>query len=84
MKSSLLFVWTAAFFLAHFSQCVSGKDCVCELKNLVRPFPIEKLDSIRTAANQCMNSITSTEVCGLRDILCTLNILKFDRLTGKE
>ncbi|MCJ8734493.1 hypothetical protein PDJAM_G00235880 [Pangasius djambal] len=62
MKSSLLSVWTAAFFLALFSQCVSGKDCVCELKNLVRPFPMEKLDSIRTAANQCTNSVSSTEL----------------------
>ncbi|KAB5571639.1 hypothetical protein PHYPO_G00227380 [Pangasianodon hypophthalmus] len=62
MKSSLSFVWTAAFFLALFSQCVSGKDCVCELKNLVRPFPVEKLDSIRTAANQCVKSMNAAEL----------------------
>ncbi|MCI4380362.1 hypothetical protein PGIGA_G00239290 [Pangasianodon gigas] len=62
MKSSLLSVWAAAFFLTLFSQCVSGKDCVCELKNLARPFPIEKLDSYHTAANQCVKSTNSAEL----------------------
>ncbi|KAI5617239.1 olfactomedin-4-like, partial [Silurus asotus] len=42
-------------------QCVRGKDCVCELNNLQRPFPMEKLDSILSAADQCMKSITSTQ-----------------------
>ncbi|XP_053486603.1 olfactomedin-4-like [Ictalurus furcatus] len=62
MKSSPLSVWTATFFLTLFSQCVSGKDCVCELKDLQRPFPMEKLDSIHSAANQCNRSITSTQL----------------------
>ncbi|XP_053487518.1 olfactomedin-4 [Ictalurus furcatus] len=62
MKSTLLSVWTAAFFLTLFFQRVSGKDCVCELKNLQRPFPMEKLDSIHTSANQCTKSITSTQL----------------------
>ncbi|KAF4094251.1 hypothetical protein AMELA_G00011120 [Ameiurus melas] len=62
MKSSLLSVWTAAFFLTLFSQCVSGKDCVCDLKSSCHPFPMEKLDSIRTSANQCRKSITSTQI----------------------
>ncbi|KAF4094250.1 hypothetical protein AMELA_G00011090 [Ameiurus melas] len=62
MKSSLLSVYTAAFCLTLFSQCVSGKDCVCELKNLARPFPMEKLNSYSTTANQCTKSITSTQL----------------------
>ncbi|KAM9471099.1 olfactomedin-4-like [Clarias gariepinus] len=62
MKSSLLSVGTAAFSLAFFSQCVSGKDCVCKLNNLQRPFPMERLDSIRTGAFQCNKSITSTQL----------------------
>ncbi|KAK3535358.1 hypothetical protein QTP70_010017 [Hemibagrus guttatus] len=43
-------------------RSVSGKDCVCELKNLQRPFPLEKLDSIQIAANDCTKSITSTRL----------------------
>ncbi|KAG7329520.1 hypothetical protein KOW79_007694 [Hemibagrus wyckioides] len=62
MKSFGLSVRTAAFFLALFSQSVSGKDCVCELENLQRPFPMEKLNSINTAANDCTKSITSTQL----------------------
>ncbi|KAB5571641.1 hypothetical protein PHYPO_G00227400 [Pangasianodon hypophthalmus] len=62
MKSSLLSVWTAAVFLALFSQCVSGKDCMCELKNLARPFPMEKLDSYHTAANQCVKSMNAAKL----------------------
>ncbi|KAF5893470.1 olfactomedin-4-like, partial [Clarias magur] len=42
--------------------CVSGKDCVCELNGLQRPFPMDKLDSIQTAADQCMKSISSAEL----------------------
>ncbi|KAF5893472.1 olfactomedin-4-like, partial [Clarias magur] len=68
MKSSLLSVGAAAFFLAVFSQRVSGKDCVCKLNNLQRPFPMERLDSIRTGAFQCNKSITSTQVMEM-DIL---------------
>ncbi|XP_017328948.1 olfactomedin-4 [Ictalurus punctatus] len=60
MKSSLS-VLTTTFFLVLFSQHVGGKDCVCELNNLLRPFPMEKLDSIHTEASQCNRSITSTQ-----------------------
>ncbi|XP_060784389.1 olfactomedin-4-like [Neoarius graeffei] len=58
MKLSLLSI----LFLVLFSQCVSGKDCACELKNSQRPFPMEKLNSIRTAAKQCSKSITPTQL----------------------
>ncbi|KAG7329518.1 hypothetical protein KOW79_007692 [Hemibagrus wyckioides] len=61
MKPSLVSAWTAAYFLA-LSQSVSGKDCVCELKNLQRPFPTEKLDTILTEASQCNRSITSSQI----------------------
>ncbi|KAI5617235.1 olfactomedin-4-like [Silurus asotus] len=61
MKSSLSAVWAAAFILILLPECVRGKDCVCELNNLQRPFPMEKLDSILSAADQCMKSITSTQ-----------------------
>ncbi|KAG9272023.1 olfactomedin-4-like [Astyanax mexicanus] len=43
-------------------QCVSGKQCVCELKNAVRPFPTAQLDNIHTAASECNTSITSKQM----------------------
>ncbi|XP_060784387.1 olfactomedin-4-like [Neoarius graeffei] len=58
MKSPLLSV----FYLVLFSQCVSGKDCTCELKNSQRPFPMEKLDSIHIEASKCAKTITSTQL----------------------
>ncbi|KAI5105555.1 olfactomedin-4-like [Silurus meridionalis] len=61
MKSSRLSKQTAVFILVLFSQCVSGKDCMCELNTLQRPFPMEKFNSIQTAAGQCTKSITSTQ-----------------------
>ncbi|KAF7707719.1 olfactomedin-4-like [Silurus meridionalis] len=61
MKSFLLSVWTASFIFVHISQCVSGKDCVCELKNLQPPFPMEKLESFLTSAYLCTKTISSTE-----------------------
>ncbi|XP_046705056.1 olfactomedin-4-like [Silurus meridionalis] len=61
MKSFLLSLRTAAFIFILFSECVSGKDCTCELNNLQRPFPMEKLNSILTEADQCTKSITSTQ-----------------------
>ncbi|XP_053361942.1 olfactomedin-4-like [Clarias gariepinus] len=68
MPSSLLSVRSAAIFLVLFSQCVSGKDCVCELNSLQRPFPMDQLDSIQTAADKCMKSISSAELMEM-DIL---------------
>ncbi|TTS49338.1 Olfactomedin-4 [Bagarius yarrelli] len=60
--SSPVSVRTMTLFLALFSQSVSGKECVCELKSLQRPFPMEKLDSIHTEVNKCTKSITSTQM----------------------
>ncbi|XP_053362293.1 olfactomedin-4-like [Clarias gariepinus] len=62
MESSVLSVQTATFFLTLFSQCVSGKDCVCELNILQEPFPMENLDSILTEASLCNRSITLTQL----------------------
>ncbi|KAI5105547.1 olfactomedin-4-like [Silurus meridionalis] len=61
MWPSLLPVQRAAFVLVLLSQCVIGKNCMCELNNIQPPFPMEKLDSIRNAADQCTKSITSTQ-----------------------
>ncbi|KAL6480787.1 hypothetical protein MHYP_G00118200 [Metynnis hypsauchen] len=60
MKSPLLSIWATAVFLTFLSQPVQsagGKQCVCELKNSERPFPMDKLDSIRTAASECNRTI---------------------------
>ncbi|KAK3564839.1 hypothetical protein QTP86_029330 [Hemibagrus guttatus] len=62
MKSYLLSVWTAAIFLALFSQSVRGKDCLCKLNNVQGLFPMSQLDSIHTEADQCNRSITSTQL----------------------
>ncbi|KAF4094256.1 hypothetical protein AMELA_G00011100 [Ameiurus melas] len=69
MKSSLLSILMATFFLALFAQRVSGKDCVCELNNLLRPFPMEKLDSIHTEACQCNRHITSTQLMEVDELM---------------
>ncbi|KAI4895826.1 hypothetical protein NFI96_026612, partial [Prochilodus magdalenae] len=41
---------------------VSGKECVCELRNSESPFPMNKLDSVRTSASQCNRTITPTQM----------------------
>ncbi|XP_027016035.2 olfactomedin-4-like [Tachysurus fulvidraco] len=62
MTSSASSVVTAAIFLFLSYQSVSGKDCACELKTLQRPFPMKQLDSVRTVAERCSRSITSTQI----------------------
>uniref|UniRef100_A0A3B4C395 Olfactomedin-like domain-containing protein n=1 Tax=Pygocentrus nattereri TaxID=42514 RepID=A0A3B4C395_PYGNA len=65
MKSPLLSIWATAVFLTFVSQPVQsagGKQCVCELKNAQRPFPMDKLDNIGTMASQCNRSITPNQM----------------------
>ncbi|XP_036423934.1 olfactomedin-4-like [Colossoma macropomum] len=62
MKSPLLSIWATAVFLTFLSQSASGKQCVCELKNLDRPFPMDKLDNIGTVASECNRTITPNQM----------------------
>ncbi|XP_053362315.1 olfactomedin-4-like [Clarias gariepinus] len=72
MESSLMSVQTAAIFLTLFSQCVNGKDCVCELNNLQGPFPTDKLNTVYNDASQCSKSIISTELTELDSLMLGL------------
>ncbi|KAL6480781.1 hypothetical protein MHYP_G00118140 [Metynnis hypsauchen] len=65
MKSPLLSIWATAVFLTFLSQPVQsagGKQCVCQLKNSERPFPMDKLDNIGTMASQCNRTITPDQM----------------------
>ncbi|XP_026885037.2 olfactomedin-4-like [Electrophorus electricus] len=57
--------WVIAVFLTFLCQSpwsVSGKGCVCQLKNSERPFPMEKLNGIQTLASTCNLSITPAKM----------------------
>ncbi|XP_066506014.1 olfactomedin-4-like [Hoplias malabaricus] len=62
MMSLLFSVCVTTVFLTSVFQSVSGTPCVCELKNLVSPFPFSKLDNINRAASQCNGNITPKEM----------------------
>ncbi|KAL7885347.1 hypothetical protein AOLI_G00056420 [Acnodon oligacanthus] len=68
MKSPLLSVWATAVFLTFLTflsqpvQSAGGKQCVCELKNSERPFPMDKLDNIGTTASECNRNITPDQM----------------------
>ncbi|XP_056106808.1 olfactomedin-4-like [Rhinichthys klamathensis goyatoka] len=55
-----------------FSQSVKGKECVCDLKDLDPPFPMNELINVETTALQCIETITSEKMTDLDRLMLGL------------
>ncbi|XP_016367061.1 olfactomedin-4-like [Sinocyclocheilus rhinocerous] len=64
MSRSNIFILIITIPLTFF-QSVSGKDCVCDLKNSDPAFPELKLTKVETTAAQCTGTITSERMTDL-------------------
>uniref|UniRef100_A0A8C2FA30 Olfactomedin-4-like n=1 Tax=Cyprinus carpio TaxID=7962 RepID=A0A8C2FA30_CYPCA len=64
MSQSHIFILMIVIPLS-FSQSATGKECVCDLKNLDPPFPKDELTKVETAVLKCIGSITSEKMTDL-------------------
>ncbi|XP_016133037.1 olfactomedin-4-like [Sinocyclocheilus grahami] len=64
MNPSYIFILMIAIPLS-FSQSETGKECVCDLKNVDPPFPKDELTKVETTALKCIGSITSEKMTDL-------------------
>ncbi|XP_016324652.1 olfactomedin-4-like [Sinocyclocheilus anshuiensis] len=64
MSQSYIFILMIVIPLS-FSQSGTGKECVCDLKNVDPPFPKDELTKVETTALKCIGSITSEKMTDL-------------------
>ncbi|RXN21919.1 olfactomedin-4-like protein [Labeo rohita] len=71
MSRSNMFILMIIIPLTLF-QSVTGKDCVCDLKNSDPAFPENKLTKVGTNAAQCIQAITSEKMTDLDRLIVGL------------